>query len=110
MTRGGLELAAGLSQIHSHRTAWVNARCNTTWTRCTVPAVSGRPSRPPHRDNKRYMSSMSIVVSLLTLMSPSSGLRWCSTMLRVCASVVDDHAGDACAHPSIKQISHRAGA
>ena len=37
---------AGLSHTHSQRTAWVNARCNTTCTRCTVPARQ-RPTRAP---------------------------------------------------------------
>jgi hypothetical protein len=52
-TRGGDAALASLSHTHSQRTAWVNARCNTTCTRCTVAAANGPPPAPPPRSKCR---------------------------------------------------------
>ncbi|MEO8267818.1 MAG: hypothetical protein ABI706_20125 [Ilumatobacteraceae bacterium] len=109
MTRGGLELVAGLSQIHSQRTAWVNARCNTTWTRCTVPGVSGRPSRPPHREqqavhvvdvDRRQLGDPDVAEQRFEMMlDDAAGLRQSGRRPR----------RQRLPHPPIKKISHRAG-
>jgi len=40
-------MLAGFTHRHSQRSAWASARWSTTWTRWTVPAVSGVPFRPP---------------------------------------------------------------